>query len=308
MDRFTVWPEQWQLWIRQFLPAAEPFFFADVEVATALSAAGELVYTRTEFSDSFPRFSLDHGNAYNVWAIDADAFVWLADRPTRDRLDPQLWATIREAQGTINRGQVYDDSWPMPSIEVPAADRLTDGRFMLAPDTWLALDDDLRQRWLREWMSRRLAHERLNPVDAEVARPYREMVAQYANTFADASGPNCFSATLGVALGRPADVFPLWLHQEPFQRALRGNGMRSTYDREPRPGDVVVWADTTGLAVHAAFCVADGLLFNKNGQSWEQPYAVVALDDLRDFDDTLTEGGTMTVYRSSPRNGSESSG
>lgn len=66
-------------------------------------------------------------------------------------------------------------------------------------------------------------------------------------------------------------------------------------DSWPLPS--IVWANATGLPVHAAFCVADGLLFNKNGQSWEQPNAAVALDDIRDFDGTLTEGGTMTMYR-----------
>jgi hypothetical protein len=53
--------------------------------------------------------------------------------------------------------------------------------------------------------------------------------------------------------------------------------------------------------VHAAFCVGDRVLFNKNGQSWDQPYCVVALDDLRDFDGTLTSGGTMTVHRAGQR-------
>jgi len=130
-----------------------------------------------------------------------------------------------------------------------------------------------------------------------VAPTYRELVGRYANTFADTSGANCFAATLGVALRRPREIFPLWLHQEPFLRALRGGGFRPTGDRDPRPGDAAVWADPGGLPVHAAFCVGDGLMFNKYGQGWEQPYAVVSLDDLRDFDGIVTGGGSMTVYR-----------
>ena len=297
MERFTVRPDQWPLWIRGFLPAAEPFFLAAGETADALSAAGELVYTRAELAESFPRFRLDHGQAYVMGAIGADSFVWLAGRAARNRVDRSLWARIRDEQGTNGRGQVYDGGWPLPAPDVPEEDRLPDGRWLLAPDTWQALGADPRQRWLFEWLSRRLAEDQPGHVDAEVAPRYRELVDRYAGTFADTSGPNCFSTALGMALGRPADIFPLWLHPEPFLRTLRGNGFRPVDDPEPRPGDVVTWADVTGPLVHAAFCVGDGLLFNKNGQSWEQPYAVVTLDDVRDFDGTLTAGGTMTVYR-----------
>jgi hypothetical protein len=297
MDRFTVRPGQWQRWIRRFLPVAEPFFVADADTVAALSTAGELVYTRAELGGSFPRFALDHGHAYNVWAIDVDASVWFADREARGRIDRSLWAAIRDEQGTNKRGQVYGDWWPLPTIEVPDSDRLRDGRWLLAPDTWLGLGVDMQVAWLREWMSRRLVDDQPHPVAAEVAPPYREMVDRYANTFADVSGANCFSATLGMALGRPQDVFSLWLHQTPFLRALRGNGYHPIDDPEPQPGDVVVWSNAAGLPVHAAFCVADGLVFNKNGQSWEQPYAVVTLADLRDFDGTLTDGGNLTVHR-----------
>jgi len=257
VDQFTVRPEQWRSWTEHFLPPDEPFFVADADISAALSAAGEVVYTRIELSESFPRFSLDHGYAYHVWSVDADSLVWLADREARDRIDRSLWITIRDEQGRIERGQVYDGHWPLSGIEVPATDRLSDGRWLLAPDTWLALDFDVQRRWLREWMSRRLVDDELRPIDADVAPPYRAIVARYANTFADRSGANCFSATLGMALGRPHDVFPLWLHQEPFLRALRGNGYRRTDAVDPDPGDVVIWTSHTGLPVHAAFCVAD---------------------------------------------------
>jgi len=297
VDRFTVRPEQWFLWARNFLPAREPFFFSDADTAAALCGAGELVYTRAELAASFPRFRLDYGSAYRMGAVDVDSFVWLADREARDRIDPSRWVAVRDGQGTNGRGQVYGESWPLHKIAVPDTDRLPDGRWLLAPDTWRALGEDVRRAWLREWISRCLVEDELHPVDAEVAPPYRELVGRYANTFADASGACCFSATLGMALRRPDEIFPLWLHQEPFLRTLRGAGFHPTGDRDPRPGDAAVWANADGLPVHAAFCVADGLMFNKNGQSWEQPYALVPLDDLRDFDGVVTASGTMTVYR-----------
>lgn len=296
MDGFRVRPEQWHAWARGFLPAREPFFFTDAGTATALSTAGELVYTRAELAASFPRFRVDHGSAYRMGAVAVDSFVWLADRDARDRIDPSLWGEVRDGQGTNGRGQVYDGSWPLPPIAVPGTDRLPGGRWLLAPDTWRSLGDDVQRAWLREWISRCLVADELRPVDAEVAPPYRELVARYANTFADDGGACCFSATLGMALRRPDEIFPLWLHQEPFLRALRGGGFGPS-GGDPGPGDVVVWAAPGGLPVHAAFCVADGLMFNKYGQSWEQPYAVVSLDDLRDFDGIVTAGGTMTVYR-----------
>jgi hypothetical protein len=296
LDRFTVRPGQWHTWIERFLPPAEPFFVDDADTVAALSAAGELIYTRGEFSESFPRFGLDHGLAYNVWAV-VGSWVWLADRQARHRIGPALWTAIREEQGTNRRRQVYDGSWPLPNINVPAADRLADGRWLLAPDVWQGLGTDVKQGWLREWISRRLVDDDLRPVDAVVAPRYGDLVGRYANTFADTGGPNCFAATLGMAVGRPEEILPLWLHQEPFLRTLRASGYTRVEGVEPQPGEVVVWADGSGLPIHAAFCVGEEVVFNKNGASWEQPYALLAFNDVRDFDGIVSAGGTMAVYR-----------
>ncbi len=296
-DHFTVRPEQWRLWSRRFLPPFEPFFTVEPDTAAALAAAGEIVYTRAEFGASFLRFSLDHGHAYHVWSLPADSLVWCADRAARERLDRSLWARIRDEQGSNGRGQVYDDGWPLSPVGVPAIDRLPGGRWLLAPDTWLALEPAGQRRWLREWIRRRISADELRPITADVDPRYRDLTARYANTFADASGPNCFSAALGVALGRPSEIFPLWLHQEPFLRALGATGYRPVGGLDPQPADVVVWADTDGSPVHAACCVAEGVLFNKNGQSWDQPYALIAFDDVRDFDGTISGGGSMVMYR-----------
>src|SRR5262249_23318043 len=131
VDGFTVRPEQWRLWAARFLPAVEPFFFDDARTADALSAAREGLYTRTAPGDSFPRLRVDHGHTYRMWTIDGDSFAWLAGREARERIDPSLWAAIRDRQGANGRGQVYDGSWPLPPVEVPGADRLPDGRFLL---------------------------------------------------------------------------------------------------------------------------------------------------------------------------------
>jgi len=118
VDRLTVRPEQWHLWARNFLPADEPFFLTDADTA-ALSDAGELVYTRAELTDSFPRFRVDYGMAYRMGVVDADSFVWLADRDARGRIEPALWVAVRDGQGTNGRGQVYDGSCPCPRSRYP---------------------------------------------------------------------------------------------------------------------------------------------------------------------------------------------
>lgn len=63
------------------------------------------------------------------------------------------------------------------------------------------------------------------------------------------------------------------------------------------PLDVVTWLSKDGHLVHASFCVAPGYFFNKMGQSWEQPWLILRIADLVDYDDVVSEGGKMVLYR-----------
>lgn len=44
-------------------------------------------------------------------------------------------------------------------------------------------------------------------------------------------------------------------------------------------------------------CIASGFVFNKMGQSWEQPWSVIDIKEILDYGEVISGGGTIVIYR-----------
>lgn len=64
-----------------------------------------------------------------------------------------------------------------------------------------------------------------------------------------------------------------------------------------QPSDVLVWKNQAGEGIHAAYCIASGFVFNKMGQSWEQPWSVIDIKEILDYGEVISGGGTIVIYR-----------
>src|SRR5262249_22308292 len=152
---------------------------------------------------------------------------------------------------------------------------------------------NVQEAWVLQWLNDQLLDDEVVPINPDhvpVPDTLRPLVLKYSGCFAEASGANCFAATLAMATGTLAQteqIIHLWLHQQPFLRALGAQGYHPV--QEIHHGDtidaitafdVLVWSNEEGHLVHAAFCVAPGYVFNKMGQSWEQPWLVLRIEDV----------------------------
>jgi hypothetical protein len=310
-------------WLTAFVPAHEPFFLQSDHLVNALLRSGAIIYTRAEFLESFPRFALDYGSIYHLWDIPRETSVWVADVTQRQQIDAQLLQDVLQEQVRLHRGQIYDDAW-YPRIQTVATEygwdearwqqifqRLDDAStYILTHERWRALPQSVRGAWLLAWLEEQLVNDAVLPINPEqlaIPAAHRPLVMRYAGYFADASGANCFAATLALATGnmeRADSIIHLWLHQEPFLRALQAQGYAmvaealNQYQRNViSPLDALLWLNQDGQLVHAAFCIAPDHVFNKMGQSWEQPWLVLRLDDVFGYNDVLTTGGKLLVYR-----------
>ena len=106
------------------------------------------------------------------------------------------------------------------------------------------------------------------------------------------------------ALAKAEHIIHVWLHQEPFLRSLRSEGYRPVHEIHYgdtsdaiKSLDVLVWSKGDGQMIHASFCVAPGYVFNKMGQSWEQPWFILRLKAVLDYENVLSTGGKLIVYR-----------
>jgi hypothetical protein len=313
-------------WIRSFLPRHEPFFFQGEQLVNRLLQAGMIVYTQTEFRESFPGFSLSYGCTYQIWNVPQDTYVWMSDAVQRSQIEADLLQDILTYQVKLHRGQVYDDAWCLRLQGEQAGRELSDtawldivhrhqvndssDHFILTYDVWSALPKSLQEVWLLEWLNDQLVDDAVAPIDPHgvpVVASHQLLVMKYSGHFAEMGGANCFAATLTMVMGEPDRaeyVINLWLHQEPFLRALHAEGYRPACEiyrvekiNEIEPLDVLVWSNSDGRLVHAAFCVAPGYIFNKMGQCREQPWLVIRIEDVMDYDAVISAGGMLTIYR-----------
>jgi len=102
------------------------------------------------------------------------------------------------------------------------------------------------------------------------------------------------------------EIIRLWLHQAPFFRMLDSIGYLPCMQVRDEEGldnmqasDVLVWKNQAGEGIHAAFCIASSFVFNKMGQSWEQPWSVIDIKEILDYGEVISGGGKIVIYRKS---------
>jgi hypothetical protein len=313
-------------WISSFLPRREPFFLRGEHLVNQVLQAGMIVYTRPEFHQSFPQFVLDYGSTYRLWQVPQDTYVWMAEAKERLHLDANLLQDILLDQVRLHRGQVYDPTWCLRLQSEQATPDLHERRWqqffqqyqvyvdsphvILTHDAWAMFPRNVQEVWVLQWLNDQLVNDEvvpINPSNVPMPDSHRPLVMKYSGCFAEVSGANCFAATLAMAMGTLAQaeqIIHLWLHQEPFLRALCAQGYHPVHEIHHADKidaitslDVLVWSNKDGHMVHAAFCVAPGYVFNKMGQSWEQPWLVLRIEDVLDYNEVISTGGKLTVYR-----------
>lgn len=304
--------------IQRFVPATDLYYFEDDQTLGALLQEGVAVYTRQEFSASYPSFSLDYGDVYHVGRLSLPDSAWRTLLPAHQLsvLSSRLLENLLAYQVRCGRGHVYDADWFLET-ERPRTPTVTvDGRwfYLLTAEDWAQYSMDVRKEWVLKWLSdRRQDDVRSTVLEIETAHervPY-PLITEYAGTFAAESGPNCFAATIAMVVGgRGSHHYPQsrslmakWLHPEPFFRLLQAQGYVKVTDfwkineaSAVRPSDVLVWYTRDARVVHAAFAVTDARVFQKNAQGWDHPWQVLSLGDVW-YNECLSSGGYIALYR-----------
>ncbi len=319
--------------VERFLPRCDLYYFEADHIHRYLIEAGIPVYTREEFSRSFPRFSLDYGAVYHMFDLATPEVPWvtLLHAAQWRAIDPALRAELMASQIRYGRGNVYDADW-FGNSDCPVNNTVTvDGLwfYLLTAEDWQVKGLDERKLWVVKWLQE--WHKDDGPsvnkqktvlycsastfpraaLNGGCERVPYGLIHEYAGRFADHSGPNCFAAAIGMVLGatgvasypQSRHVITQWLHQGPFFRLLDAQRYRrwaeiQTIERTSpvQPADVLVWCASDGTAQHAAFAVSQDTVFQKEGQGWESPWQLVRLEDVW-YNESLQSGGYIALYR-----------
>lgn len=268
--KISIPPQQLAVWIQTFVPELDLFFLEDSDLAIyKTDLAAVLVVPREEFMAHPLYRRLELANSYQYWNIAEQlSHVIVAQPEWIERMPPEKKSRLLKSQAESGRGLLFPAALlpgvPADSIvELDGADVV-----VLQSSYWQRLALPVKERFLAayalEW-------------DTADCHPFPKSaplhLQGFANRYSAAHGSNCLSATL-FAISGQAWIAHEWVHPETFLQGLRQYGYKP-YEKEAENGDVVIWANAEGTVQHASYCLGDGLYFNKNGQTFFNPWKVI---------------------------------
>lgn len=263
-------------WLKSFVPACTLYFVDENQLSRFHSDSGMLVIPRSEF-DLHPAYrEINLANAYTYWMIDqAASHVLHVSEDWLQCLSDELKHELLINQVHFGRGLMFSVS------DIRLSKKLESYSVKLNGETYIDLQ---RNVWkcLTRFERRQLILDYAKEWESwETCMPSSETpkhIAKWANTFSSVSGSNCLAATL-FAITKEEWFLTQWIHSQTFLHTLIHASYREV-EAPIQPGDVVTFWDSEGRLQHATYCIAEGLFFNKNGQTIFNPWKVIDEQDL----------------------------
>lgn len=276
-------------WSQLLVCHPSPFFIHDDIVLPEET----LILSRKAFSEI--NFDASLRDSYATYHISNSANrVAFLSTVEFDALPSESQHAVLLSQCEMKRGQVYPWKQVVPFLadcieQAETRSVSVAGEKYLVLDTkiWQLLSEDIRLAWLIHFVGIDHPPVCLSSTLSEAdwaAMPY-DAIRTLAGTFPAKSGANCFSTTLAAITQHPSTAITIadfWLHQEPFLEGLQRRRYHLLKDTlKPDARDLVlVWNDQHQKPQHACYIIGNGLVLNKNSQSWFSPRQILSLDTV----------------------------
>lgn len=279
-------------WIKEFVPDKDLFFLTEKDISTIHDYLhGTLVMPKEEFLNHSTYKQIQLVNSYEYWKISKKVQCiivansdWFTDLPV------EIKRILNHIQIQNNRGLILPLSFPNDCDVISEENLVVKNEqqyIVLQSNMWRTLPFPVKERIIESYAK---GWESWTCYNLPEQAP--KHLQKYANSFPTSSGSNCLAATL-FAITEQEWIIHEWVHPQTFREGLtRSNYFPITTDKLI-PGDVLTWINEEEVIQHASFYVGNDLFFNKNGQTFFNPWKVECWLDLNhewgDFD--------MKVYR-----------
>lgn len=275
--------EQINTWIENHVPEKDIFFLKEQDLNTFKNYLKEtLVMPRDELRYSSYN-QIQWVNSYTTWNISKDfQFVivaqpdWILTQALPDR------EVLFRMQYEAGRGLVFPLTYFSQLAALPKEYIINvndEEVIVIQKDMWMKLPKSYQEEAIKAY-----AQEYDDWTSTEIPANIPAHLRKYANTFSTTPGANCLAATLYAISTNPERqewIIEEWIFQNTFIEGLKNAGYSPT-DEEFRKGDVVAWVNDDGIIQHAAYCIDNHLFFNKNGQTFFNPWKIVEWDELQE--------------------------
>ena len=293
----TIKPTQQQLehWIEKYVPEKDLYFLGKNDLPLVQTdLQGALVFPRSEFFNHSSYNGIQMVNSYMYWMISKEAeFVIVTQPEWIDSLSIAKRHALFTTQHDLGRGLVgplslLSGQHSFPEDYILEVNGVRFGVIQRA--MWMKLPASIKEEIVRTTAQQYDGWTSLQPPPSTPSH-----LLKYANTFSTEPGANCLAATLFAISSEPTLdewIIHEWVHGETFKQKLAQASFTKVEDRF-QEGDAVVWMDGNSNVQHAAYCIDGELFFNKNGQTYFNPWKIVNWTEL----DEEWKRYTPYVYR-----------
>ncbi|WP_391115846.1 hypothetical protein [Psychrobacillus sp. L3] len=277
-------PEQIELWIEQYVPEEDLFFLREEDLLTLEDYLHEvLVIPKDEFFNLSSYSQIQLVNSYEYWRISNDIqYVIVAQPDWITNLNLEVKIALFHIQVEMGRGLILPLSLFSIPDEVPTeylVKQKGEQYVVLQYDMWKRLSVSNKEKAIQAY-----ALEWDSWESSEVPVNIPAHLKKYANSFSTEAGANCLAATLYAVsnhLERNDWMIHEWVHQGTFTLGLK-NARYSITEEGLQEGDVVTWINDGGVIQHAAYHIGNQLYFNKNGQTFFNPWKIIHWKELNE--------------------------
>ncbi|MHC0036922.1 hypothetical protein [Pseudoneobacillus sp. C159] len=270
--------EQIEKWIKNYVPKKDYFFLGEKDLQTFEKYFNYvLIIPRGEFFQHPSYSQIQLVNSFEYWNLSKEAlYVLVASSDWFTSLPANLKKVLNEIQFKMGRGLILPVPDSISPNSVPEDYLVEEKHFVLQSEMWRKLPFDIKESFIINYASQ---WDNWTGIKTPEHTPLH--LKKYANTFPTESGSNCLAATL-FAISEQEWMVNEWVHPQTFKQGLMNRHYHKTEYDELVAGDVVTWENADGIIQHAAYHISDHLFFNKNGQTFFNPWKIVAWDDLKE--------------------------
>lgn len=273
--------EQLVTWIEKHVSEKDLFFLREEDLKEFEGVLlGTLVIPRDELQYSSYN-QIQWVNSYTYWKVPREfQFVIVAQPNWVTNLEPEYKKALFRIQCEAKRGLVFPLAYFPETSAIPNDHILTRNDMeivVIQKEMWIELPYAYQEAAIIAY-----AQEFDSWTAEEIPAELPAHLKEYANTFSTKPGANCLAATLYAVSAQPerqAWIVNEWVFQKTFVVGLKSAGYLRSIDKFEE-GDVVVWVNENDVIQHAAYCIDGNLFFNKNGQTFFNPWKIVSWDEL----------------------------
>ena len=270
--------EQVRNWIENFVPKIDLFFVHEDDLAMLTEHLNEvLVVPRKEFFEHNSYNQIQFVNSYMYWCISKDVKYVIVGEPNWiTKIPKQIQRELLFKQYKVGRGLVFPLSILPSSSSIPEEYIFEDKGeklLIIQRNMWNELPFEVKESAIQAYAQ---LWDDWNCCEIPEQTPMH--IKKYANKFASVQGSNCCAATLFAITGQDW-IIGEWVYPDTLSDGLARANFFET-DDEIQPGDVITWVDGDDHIQHASYHIKNNYFFNKNGQTFFNPWKIIHWDRL----------------------------